>query len=92
MLVLTRKTGEAILIGTDITIKIIRIGTNQIRIAIEAPISMDIVRAELVQTTPHPGEAALNCGTLGNINPQYTSQAIREAIEQQRRKARPLED
>ena len=47
MLVLSRKTSERILIGDDITITIVRIGPNSVRIGIEAPKTMNIVRDEL---------------------------------------------
>ena len=47
MLVLSRKTSERILIGDDIAITIVRIGPNSVRIGIDAPKSMNIVRAEL---------------------------------------------
>ncbi len=47
MLVLSRKTSERILIGDDITITIVRIGPNSVRIGIEAPKDMNIVREEL---------------------------------------------
>lgn len=47
MLVLSRKTSERILIGDDIAITIVRIGPNSVRIGIEAPKSLNIVREEL---------------------------------------------
>ena len=47
MLVLSRKTSERILIGDDIAITIVRIGPNSVRIGIEAPKDMNIVREEL---------------------------------------------
>lgn len=47
MLVLSRKTSERILIGDDIAITIVRIGPNSVRIGIEAPRTMNIVREEL---------------------------------------------
>lgn len=47
MLVLSRKPGETIRIGNDITIMVVRIGPNTVRIGIEAPREMDIVREEL---------------------------------------------
>ena len=51
MLVLSRKISERILIGDDvaiaITITILRIGPNNVRIGIEAPKTMNIVREEL---------------------------------------------
>lgn len=51
MLVLSRKCGERILIGDRITITVVRIGPNNVRIGIEAPRDMNIVREELIQTT-----------------------------------------
>ena len=47
MLVLSRKAGERILIGDDVAITVVRIGPNSVRIGIEAPRSMNIVREEL---------------------------------------------
>ena len=47
MLVLSRKPGEKILIGDNITVTIVRIGPNTVRIGIEAPRDMNIVREEL---------------------------------------------
>jgi carbon storage regulator len=47
MLVLSRKTSERILIGDEIAITIVRIGPNSVRIGIEAPKTMNIVREEI---------------------------------------------
>lgn len=46
MLVLSRKVDEAILIGDDIRVIIVRIGSS-VRIGIEAPDTVSIVREEL---------------------------------------------
>lgn len=56
MLVLSRKTSERILIGDDISITIVRIGPNSVRIGIEAPKSMNIVREELCDFGRKPTE------------------------------------
>ncbi len=48
MLVLSRKPGERILIGKDVQITVIRIGPNSVRIGIDAPPEMNIVREELI--------------------------------------------
>ena len=50
MLVLSRKPGEKILIGEDVSVTIVRIGPNTVRIGIEAPRNMNIVRGELAET------------------------------------------
>lgn len=50
MLVLSRKTGETIQIGDDIEIRILEVKGDTVRIGIEAPKSVDILRGELVQS------------------------------------------
>ncbi len=47
MLVLTRKCGESILIGDDIKITVVEIKHGTIRIGIEAPRQVNIVREEI---------------------------------------------
>lgn len=56
MLVLSRKPGEKILIGENVTVTIVRIGPNTVRIGIEAPRDMNIVREELCETAGHVDE------------------------------------
>lgn len=47
MLVLTRKAGEGLIIGDDITIKIVEIKGGSIRIGIDAPRESKIYRQEV---------------------------------------------
>lgn len=54
MLVLSRKPEEAILIGDDIRIIVLRIGPNSVRLGIAAPGNTNIVREELVVTEDNP--------------------------------------
>ncbi len=49
MLVLTRKIGEKILIGDDITITVVDIGKSRLKVGIEAPAGHRILRSELVE-------------------------------------------
>jgi len=46
MLVLTRKLGEEIKIGDDVTLKLIRVKGNSVRIAFDAPPDVKIYRSE----------------------------------------------
>ncbi len=48
MLVLSRKIGERILIGDNITVTVVRISQGIVRIGIEAPRDMSVVREEVV--------------------------------------------
>lgn len=52
MLVLSRKLQETILIEDLITITVVRIGPNSVRLGIDAPRELNIRRGELVQTIP----------------------------------------
>lgn len=48
MLILQRKAGEAIHIGEDIIIRISEIGSDRVKVAIDAPREYSIVREELI--------------------------------------------
>lgn len=48
MLVLSRKVGEKVLIGNNIVLTVVEVNGNRIRLGIEAPREMAVVRGELV--------------------------------------------
>jgi carbon storage regulator len=54
MLVLSRKTGETILIGDDIRITVATIQGTRVRIAIDAPENVAILRSELAVPDADP--------------------------------------
>jgi carbon storage regulator len=58
MLVLSRKPLQSIVIGPDIRITIVKVERNQVRIGIEAPRNVTILRDELIEA----GEAELPVG------------------------------
>lgn len=49
MLVLTRKQNEGILIGNDIVVTVINIDGDKIRLGIEAPKNVRVIREELIK-------------------------------------------
>ena len=49
MLVLTRKAGQTINIGDNISIKIVEIGNGYVKVGIEAPRELPIYREELYE-------------------------------------------
>ena len=46
-LVLSRRVGQSVTIGDEVTVTVVRMSSGQVRLAIEAPLSMCIVRGEL---------------------------------------------
>ena len=51
MLVLSRKVGEKILIGDQISVTVVRLGQGVVRIGVEAPDDLTIVREEIRRPT-----------------------------------------
>ena len=48
MLILQRKAGESLLIGEDITVRVVSVDGTRVRLAISAPEDVSILRTELV--------------------------------------------
>jgi carbon storage regulator len=48
MLVLSRKPQESIQIGSDITVTVVQVDGDKVRISIDAPRNINIVRTELL--------------------------------------------
>ena len=60
MLVLSRKIGQQIMIGQDITIKIVDVQGENVRIAIEAPKEIKIYRGEIYKAIVEENKQAIN--------------------------------
>lgn len=60
MLVLSRKENETIQIGDDIVIRILEVKGDNVRIGIEAPKTVDILRGELIQSISESNTEALS--------------------------------
>lgn len=77
MLVLTRKAGEAIVVGDDIEVEILEVRGGVVRVGIKAPRSVRVLRRELIEEVaaanseassvqvPDPGAAAALLGRVG---------------------------
>jgi carbon storage regulator len=50
MLILTRRPGESIQVGEDIEISILEIRGNQVRLGINAPADVLVLRSELLES------------------------------------------
>ena len=59
MLILQRKAGESLLIGEDITVRVVSVDGARVRLAISAPEDVPILRSELVIATAANRDAAM---------------------------------
>ena len=58
MLILSRKTNEKIMIGDDISVSIIEIRGDQVRIGVDAPKSVKVFRQEVYDAIKAENKAA----------------------------------
>ena len=70
MLVLTRKINEEIKFGSDITVKIISISDNQVKIGIDAPKSVQILRGEVYEKVKESTFEASKSNTTPSVDLQ----------------------
>jgi len=55
MLVLSRKLGQSITIGDNITVTVLAINQSQVRIGIEAPRDVSVIRDDAINKTKKEG-------------------------------------
>lgn len=58
MLILQRKEGQSFVIGEDITITVQEIGTGRVRLSIDAPRNVSVLREELIAARRENAAAA----------------------------------
>ncbi len=58
MLILRRKTGESLILGDDIKITVVESSSDGVRLAIDAPKEVTVLREELAEATKANREAA----------------------------------
>ncbi len=63
MLILTRKKDEAIRIGEDIRIVLVQVKGGQVRLGIECPTEMRVLREELYEAVRQENISALSAST-----------------------------
>lgn len=80
MLVLSRKLGEAIQIGPDVVVRVVRMDGQAVRLAIEAPSSVRIFRAEVYGQIAGGNQGALvtNSQEVWNKVRQFQQQSAAE--------------
>jgi len=70
MLILTRKLNEAIVIGEDITITIVEIQGDKVKLGIQAPRELSVLREEIYRAVGEENRQAA-------LNPQNTADLVK---------------
>ena len=65
MLILSRRPGESVTIGDDITVTIVAISGSQVRLGIAAPREVRILREEIYKAIQEENRAAANVPDSG---------------------------
>ena len=68
MLILSRKMNEKIKIGDEITVTIIEIRGDQVKIGVESPKNVKVFRQEIFSAIQNENKAAVSPGNLGALS------------------------
>jgi carbon storage regulator len=69
MLILTRRTGETVMIGNEVTLTVLGVKGNQVRIGINAPKSVPVHREEIYERIKRELQGDVN----GNVQEEQTA-------------------
>jgi carbon storage regulator len=69
MLILTRRTGETVMIGNEVTLTVLGVKGNQVRIGINAPKSVPVHREEIYERIKREQQGEAN----GNVQDEPVS-------------------
>ena len=67
MLILTRKTGETIMVGDEVTVTVLGVKGNQVRIGINAPREIAVHREEIYERIQAEQESSEEVPTENRI-------------------------
>ncbi len=67
MLILQRKKGESIVLGDDIIVSVSDVGADWVKLAIDAPPRVKVLRSELIEAARANQEAADGKATITDI-------------------------
>jgi carbon storage regulator len=55
VLILTRRIGETVMIGDEVTVTVLRVKGNQVRLGVNAPKTVSVQREEIFNRIKHEG-------------------------------------
>jgi carbon storage regulator len=79
MLILTRRTGETVMIGNEVTLTVLGVKGNQVRIGINAPKSVPVHREEIYERIKRELAGAEANGNVASGNVQDAPAPPRKA-------------
>ena len=71
MLILTRRVGETVMIGNDVTVTVLGVKGNQVRIGVNAPRDVAVHREEIFERIKRESEE----GSISGPRPQKNGHA-----------------
>ncbi len=69
MLIITRRAGERIVLGDDITVSVMEVTGNTVRLGVQAPRSLPVYREELWRAIKQENEAAAGADSAALPHP-----------------------
>jgi carbon storage regulator len=66
MLILTRRVGETLMVGDDVTVTVLGVKGNQVRIGVNAPKDVAVHREEIYERIRKENEAGTVKSNAGN--------------------------
>lgn len=70
MLILTRRVGEALVIGDDVTLTVLGVKGNQVRIGVNAPKEVTVHRQEILERDAAAASASSTESTMAMTAPE----------------------
>ena len=70
MLILTRRVGESVVIGEDVTVTVLGVKGNQVRIGINAPKTVAVHREEIFERIKNGRAVGDGAGNTSNTSDQ----------------------
>ena len=78
MLILTRKTNQGIVLGNEITIRVLSVDGERVKLGITAPPSVLVLREELCEAVRQENESAAEAGPARITASHDSVQAIQD--------------
>jgi carbon storage regulator len=76
MLILTRRVGESVVIGEDVTVTVLGVKGNQVRIGINAPKTVAVHREEIFERIKSGRGAGEGAGTPSDDQPTHPRETL----------------